>query len=223
MSEVPHGARAGIFDLDGVLVDTAIHHYRAWRRLALSLGFDLSPAQNELLKGVSRMRCLQIVLDIGGYRCGEEEKLRLAEAKNAWYVQSISGMTSADILPGAREFLAAVRGAGWLTAVASASRNAATILRAVGLRDAFDAVVDGSRVSAAKPDPQAFLLAARLLGVEPRACVVFEDAAAGVEAARRAGMPVVGIGSPDNLAADLVVPGLAGLSLEVLPGSAHPR
>ena len=132
-------------------------------------------------------------------------------------------MTSADILPGATEFLALVRGAGWLTAVASASRNAPTILQAVGLLGAFDAVVDGTVASAAKPDPQAFLLAADMLGVEPRACVVFEDAAAGVEAARRAGMPVVGIGSPDILAADLVVPGLAGLSLEALPGSPHPR
>lgn len=177
--------KACIFDLDGVVVDTAKYHYRAWKRLARQLGFDFTPDQNESLKGVSRMQSLDIVLRIGGYRCGEEEKRRLAELKNSWYVQYISRMTPAEILPGVCHFINEARAAGIGTALASASRNAGTILRGVGLERFFDAVVDGTMVSAAKPDPAIFLLAARLLGVEPERCVVFEDAAAGVEAARR--------------------------------------
>jgi beta-phosphoglucomutase len=208
---------ACIFDLDGVIVDTAKYHYLAWKRLAQSLRFDLTPEQNERLKGVSRMQSLQIVLDIGGYACSEEEKRGLADRKNNWYVDYISGMTPREILPGALAFVHSLRKAGIKSAIASASRNAPTIIRAVKMEGRFDAVVDGSMTHAAKPDPEVFLLAASRLAAPPSGCVVFEDAAAGVEAARRAGMRAVGIGRPSTLsAADIVVPGFVGVSVEML-------
>jgi beta-phosphoglucomutase len=208
---------ACIFDLDGVIVDTAKYHYLAWRRLAQSLGFDLTLQQNELLKGVSRMQSLEIVLGIGGGTHTDEEKLALAEKKNAWYVEYISAMTPAEILPGVLDFVASLRALGIRTAIASASRNTPTILRAVKLEGVFDAVVDGSVAKKAKPDPEVFLIAAARLQAAQADCVVFEDAAAGVEAARRAGMRVVGIGRPAALSqADIVVPGFVGWSFALL-------
>jgi beta-phosphoglucomutase len=208
---------ACIFDLDGVIVDTAKYHYLAWKRLAQSLGFDLTVQQNELLKGVSRMRSLEIVLGIGGRSCTEEEKLALAEKKNGWYVEYISAMTPTEILPGVLDFVASLKVLGILTAIASASRNTPTILRAVKLQGVFNAVVDGSIARTAKPDPEVFLVAASRLNATAAGCVVFDDAAAGVEAARRAGMRVVGIGRPATLsAADIVVPGFVGWSIVML-------
>lgn len=204
--------QAFLFDLDGVLVDTAKFHYHAWRRLALSLGFDLSEADNERLKGVSRMASLDIVLSLGGVQASVGEKERWAEQKNRWYVELLADLSPRDVLPNADAFVRESRQAGLRTAVASASKNAARILEALGLLDQFDEVVDGT-AAAAKPDPEVFLKAAARVGVPAERAVVFEDSVAGIEAAHRAGMPCVGIGRPSRLAeADLVVTGFAGLT-----------
>lgn len=208
---------ACIFDLDGVIVDTARYHYLAWRRLANELGFDFTEEQNERLKGVSRVRSLQILLEIGGVTVDQATFDALAAKKNAWYVDSIKQMDPSEILPGAKEFLEALRQAGIKTALGSASKNAGLILRNIGLTDHFDAIIDGTHTTKAKPDPEVFLLGARALGKDPANCVVFEDAAAGIEAAKAAGMKVVGIGSAANLGqADLVITGLDQMRVDRL-------
>lgn len=209
--------RAAIFDLDGVIVDTAKYHYLAWRRLAAELGFEFTEADNERLKGVSRMRSLDILLEVGGMdgRFFAAEKEVLAAKKNGWYVEYISQMTPDEILPGVIPFLAEVRDDGVCTALGSASRNTGIILSRLGIGELFDAVVDGTMVTRTKPDPEVFLKCASLLddGILPAECVVFEDAAAGIEAAVAAGMYSVGIGSPEILnEADTVIPGFSGVT-----------
>lgn len=210
--------RAALFDLDGVIVDTAKYHYLAWRRLAAELGFEFTEAANERLKGVSRMRSLDILLEAGGFgpdAFSVAQKGEMAERKNRWYVEYISRMTPDEILPGAFSFLKEVRATGVRTALGSASRNTGIILARLGIGGLFDAVVDGTMVSRTKPDPEVFLRCAELLGgnISPAECVVLEDAAAGIEAAVAAGMYSVGVGSPDILTgADLVIPGFVGLT-----------
>lgn len=214
--------RTCIFDLDGVIVDTAKYHYFAWKRLARDLGFGFTEEQNEELKGISRMASLDILLAAGGMedRFDNEQKAALARRKNEWYVAYITVMGPEEILPGAEEFLHALRAEGIKTALGSASRNAGTILDSVGIRPLFDAVVDGNLVTEAKPDPRLFLLAAELTGSTPADCVVFEDAAAGIEAARRAGMRSVGVGgSPKLSAADVRIDSFEGFSLNKLISS----
>jgi beta-phosphoglucomutase len=204
--------RAALFDLDGVIVDTARYHYVAWREMANSLGFDLSEEQNERLKGVSRAESLELILQMGGVLLPEAEKQRLGETKNQRYVELVRGMGPQEILEGAGEYLRRLRERGVKIALGSASKNAELVLQGIGIRDQFDVVVDGTRVKKSKPDPEVFLLGAEGLGVSPSECVVFEDAAAGVEAAKAAGMAAVGIGRAENLPrADLVVPGLYAL------------
>ena len=204
--------RAAIFDLDGVIVDTAKYHYLAWKRLAQELGFDFTETDNERLKGVSRVRSLEILLEIGRITLDDEVKSRLASRKNDWYVDYVCQMDATEILPGAADYLHAIRAKGVKTALGSASKNAPLILERLGITELFDAVVDGNKVSKAKPDPDVFLRAAQELGISPAHCVVFEDAEAGVEAARRAGMGVVGIGKPAVLKeADAVIGGLCEL------------
>lgn len=201
--------KACIFDLDGVIVDTAVYHYKAWKALANSLGIDFTEHDNEQLKGVSRTRSLEIILELGGVIKTEAEKGQLADSKNKQYVEMISRMQPGEILPGAIGFVLACRNAGIKTALGSASKNAMMILDKIGMTGLFDAIIDGNKVSKAKPDPEVFLKGAEALGVRPADCVVFEDAIAGVEAAKAGGMKAVGIGSPDVLAkADLVVTGL---------------
>lgn len=210
MSEI----KACLFDLDGVLVDTARYHFIAWRELAEELGFVFTEQDNERLKGVSRAASLNILLEIGGLELGEEEKSRLAEQKNSRYVEYIAKMDSSEILPGALDFLKECRGQGIKVALGSASKNAMTILNNTGLTPYFDAIIDGTHTSAAKPDPEVFLLGAKALNTDPADCVVFEDAEAGILAATRAGMRSVGIGSPETLAeANIVVPSLAQISV----------
>jgi beta-phosphoglucomutase len=209
--------KACIFDLDGVIVDTAIYHYEAWKRLANQLGFDFTEEDNEKLKGVSRVRSLELILGWGGVTKTAAEQEELATIKNEWYVDMISHMTPAEILPGAKEFLLTCRAAGLKTALGSASKNSTTILNKINMTDLFDAIIDGNKVSKAKPDPEVFLKGAEAIGVPPAECVVFEDAIAGVEAAINGGMKVVGIGSPEVLnRANLVVSGLNEMSLEKL-------
>ena len=203
--------RAAIFDLDGVLVDTAKYHYLAWKQLALSLGFDFPERVNERLKGVSRMQSLDILLETGNLeqRFTPEEKAILAERKNAWYVEYINKLEKNEILPGARECLVGFRSLGILTALGSASRNAPVIIARLELKGLFDSIVDGTRTSRAKPDPEVFLLGARDLGVDPAECIVFEDAQAGIDAAKAGGMRAVAVGRPSDLRGyDAIVGGL---------------
>jgi beta-phosphoglucomutase len=209
--------KACIFDLDGVIVDTAVYHYKAWKRLANELGFDFTEHDNEKLKGVSRTRSLELILGWGGVNKTEAEKEELATRKNNWYVEMIGQMKPDEILPGAKEFLITCRNAGLKTALGSASKNSMMILEKIDIVDLFDAIMDGNKVSKPKPDPEVFLKGAEEVGVSPAHCVVFEDAIAGIEAAKNGGMKAVGIGSPDVLtAADLVVSGLNEMSLEKL-------
>lgn len=209
--------KACIFDLDGVIVDTAIYHYRAWKRLANEQGFDFTEKENEQLKGVSRTRSLELILGWGGIQKTEAEKEELANRKNEWYVEMISKMQPNEVLPGAREFVQSCRDAGIKTALGSASKNSATILAKTNLTHLFDVIIDGNKVSKPKPDPEVFLEGARELHVSPSDCVVFEDAVAGIAAAKAGGMRAVGIGDAETLKqADLVVNGLDKMSLKVL-------
>jgi len=204
-----HGA---LFDLDGVIVDTAKYHYLAWRRLANELGFDFSKEHNERLKGVSRRESLRIMLEIGNVTASEASQAVMADRKNEWYVEYVGSMGPSEILPGAREYLTVLRGEGVKIALGSASKNARLILDNLGLTNLFDVIVDGTSVSKAKPDPEVFLRGAMDIGVARTCCVVFEDAEAGIEAALRAGMRSVGIGDPSVLTnANLVVSGLGDL------------
>ena len=213
-----HGKyRAAVFDLDGVIVDTAKYHYLAWKRLANELGFDFTERDNERLKGVSRMRSLEILLEMGGLDLDREEKTALAEKKNNWYVEYIREMDESELLPGARECLLRLGEKGVKIALGSASKNAPTIIRGLNIVDLFDAVIDGNKTSKAKPDPEVFLLAAQELGVDPAECVVFEDAEAGLQAARAAGMYAIGVGDPGVLkSAHDIVAGLYALNVEGL-------
>jgi beta-phosphoglucomutase len=209
--------RACIFDLDGVIVDTAVYHYKAWKRLANELGFDFTEEDNEKLKGVSRTRSLELILQWGGVTKTDAEKEELATRKNNWYVEMISHMTPDEVLPGAEVFLQACIDAGIKTALGSASKNSMMILEKTGITHFFNVVIDGNKVSKPKPDPEVFLKGAEELGIPPVNCVVFEDAIAGVEAAIAGGMKVVGIGSPQVLGkANLVLSGLNEMSLEKL-------
>lgn len=203
------GIKGAIFDLDGVIVDTAKYHFLAWKRLAEELNIDFTEEDNEGLKGVGRMKCLDILLELGGLKLSEEYKIQLAEKKNAWYVGYIKSMDASEILPGAKEFIEKLRSKGIKIALGSASKNSPMILKNLNLYHLFDAVIDGNKTSKAKPDPEVFLLGAKELGLTSSECVVFEDAKAGVEAGKRAGMKVVGIGNKEMLkAADMVVKGL---------------
>lgn len=214
-----------IFDLDGVVVDTARYHYLAWAQLARRLGYDFTPHQGEATKGVGRMASLDLVLRAGGMedRFSPQEKERLAAEKNATYVEYIRRMTPGEVLPGVVAFLRSAKTAGAKVVLGSSSKNAGMILARTGIRSLFDAVVDGTLVARAKPDPEVFCKGAGLAGVEPAACVVFEDAAAGIEAAMRAGMRSVGVGgSPALAGADLLLPSFEGFTYGQLVAELEP-
>lgn len=206
---------ACIFDLDGVIVDTARYHFMAWRRLANELGFDFSEEQNEDLKGISRMESLQRILDWGKVDKPEAERQALAARKNDWYLEYIQRMDRSEILDGVIDFLDDLERHGILAAIGSSSKNAGTILKQIGLIDRFTTISDGTRISKSKPDPEVFLLAAEDMDLPPSACIVFEDAQSGVEAALSGGFYAVGIGEPDVLSrAHLVLPNLQGVSFQ---------
>lgn len=209
--------KACLFDLDGVVVDTAKYHYKAWKRLADELGFEFTEEENERLKGVSRMKSLDILLEVGNLTFDEDVKVKFAEKKNKWYVEYISKMTSEEILPGVEDFMKLLRENNIKIALGSVSKNSMMILNNIGMVHYFDSIIDGNKISNAKPNPEVFLLGAKELNVDPKDCVVFEDAAAGIEAAINAGMHSVGIGSPDILhKADFVISSFKEMSLDRL-------
>lgn len=202
--------RLAIFDLDGVIVDTAKYHYLAWKRLADELGIGFTEEDNERLKGVSRMRSLDILLELGKLKRSPQEKEQLAAKKNAWYVDFILQMDRSEILPGVVDFLEGLQSQNIRIALGSASKNAQTILDKIDLTAYFDVIIDGNLVSNAKPDPEVFLLAARQLHIPAAEAVIFEDAQAGIDAGLRAGMFTIGVGHPDLLKkAHIVISGFS--------------
>ncbi|MCB2360062.1 beta-phosphoglucomutase [Clostridium estertheticum] len=209
--------KAIIFDLDGVLVATAKYHYLAWKRLAKELNIEFSIEDNERLKGVSRMNSLDIILDIGGLTLDNDAKIKLADKKNIWYVEYISKLTPADILPGVIDFLKSIKINGLKIALGSASRNSMLILKNLKLTDYFDAIIDGTKVSSTKPNPEVFLKGALALNTPPCQCIVFEDAQSGIDAAINAGMYCIGIGSKNILKkANLVLSGFSDMTFDKL-------
>lgn len=202
---------AFLFDLDGVLVDTAVFHFQAWRRLTQELGFDIDEEFNETLKGISRMDSLDRILSHGNVNLSQQEKEEYAKRKNDWYLELVNQMTPNDVLPGVEEFLQIAKQEGIKIALGSASKNAFIILEKTNILHYFDALIDGNHVSKSKPDPEVFIKGAEALQVPFEKCVVFEDAFAGIEAAKAANMFAVGIGKPDILYnADVVIEGFTG-------------
>ncbi|WP_282090145.1 beta-phosphoglucomutase [Aquimarina algiphila] len=191
--------KAFIFDLDGVIVDTAKYHFLAWQNLATSLEISFSEEQNEQLKGVSRVRSLEKILEWGGKTISEERFTKLMSEKNKEYLNYISRMDTSEILPDVPRILDYLISKEQGVALGSASKNARIILEKVELYDKFHSIVDGTNVSKAKPDPEVFLIGAEALGVSPENCVVFEDSVAGIQAANSANMISIGIGNPSVL------------------------
>lgn len=190
-----------IFDLDGVIVDTAKYHYLAWKRLAESIGITFSQVQNEQLKGVSRVRSLEKILDWGGKTLSQDEFSNLMTQKNDDYLTYIDTMSATEILPDVERVISFLQQHRQPIALGSASKNARLILKKVDLLEHFDTIVDGTNVTKAKPDPEVFLIAAKQIEMPQEQCIVFEDSVAGVQAANAAGMLSIGIGSTEVLGA----------------------
>lgn len=191
--------KAFIFDLDGVIVDTAKYHFLAWKKIATELGIEFTEEHNELLKGVSRVRSLDIILELGNREASQEDKNKWLTQKNNDYLSQLVDMDSSEILPGVFEVLKYLKENNQSIALGSASKNARPILEKTGLLSYFEAVVDGNDVTNAKPDPEVFLMAAKLLNIEPENSIVFEDSVAGVQAANIAKMTSIGIGEATTL------------------------
>lgn len=203
-----------IFDMDGVIVDTAKFHFKAWQRLSESLGIPFTHEQNEQLKGVSRVDSLEKILSWGNLILDNQKKLELMELKNKWYLEYVEEVSPADMLPGTLDFLNECRSSNVKIALGSSSKNAILILEKLEIMTFFDAVVDGNKITLSKPNPEVFLRAAKEIGLQPSECVVFEDAISGVEAAKAGGFYCVGIGE-DNILnmADKVISSLAQIHL----------
>ena len=200
--------RACIFDLDGVIVDTASHHLVAWRRLAEELGVPFSSEDNEALKGVSRVDSLEYILNEGGLVLDPATKVRLMDRKNAHYLELAGKTSPADALPGVVELIDSLKEQGLKVALGSSSKNAKMILTRLNLIERFDVLVDGNHITLSKPDPEVFISGAKALGIAPEHCLVFEDAQSGIDAANAGGFPVIGIGSTAALRkAAAVIPG----------------
>jgi beta-phosphoglucomutase len=209
--------KACIFDLDGVIVDTAKYHFLAWQRLAKELDITFTEHDNERLKGVSRVESLKIILEIGNKTISEAEFESAMTRKNGWFLDYINQMTPDEVLPGVQNFLDELKAQNVKIALASSSKNAPTILAQIEMLAYFEAIIDGTQVIETKPNPEIFLKAANAIHEKPENCIVFEDAIAGVEAAINGGFRVVGIGSPEVLgAANLVVSGFEDFHLEDL-------
>jgi beta-phosphoglucomutase len=204
-----------IFDLDGVLTDTAEYHYRAWKRLADEAGLPFTRQENEALRGVPRRESLLLLLKGRSYP--EEVMQAMMERKNGYYLEFIREITPRDLLPGARELLEELRAARLKSAIGSASKNAGEVIERLGIRPLLDAISDGFSVERQKPAPDLFLHAAGQLGLPPGDCAVVEDAAVGVEAARAGGFRTVGLGPPERVGmAEVVLPSLEGVCLAAL-------
>lgn len=193
------GLAAVIFDLDGVLTDTAAFHEAGWQRLADEQGWQFDSQLADELRGVSRMGSLERILEVNGVQATEADKQRWAEAKNAYYVAALDDVSPADLLPGAAELVQACREAGLRVAIGSSSRNARTVLDRLGIPGLFDAISDGDAVQRAKPAPDLFVHAAGQLGAPPERCAVVEDAGSGIDAALAAGMVAVGVGPAERV------------------------
>jgi len=205
-----------LFDLDGVIVDTAVFHFQAWRRLAQKLGGDFTEEQNEQLKGVSRVDSLKKIIEWTGATVSDEEFQTLMVEKNEWYLELVQGLGPQDTLPGALNFLQTAYDQGIKIALGSASKNAPMILEKLGITPLFTAIIDGNNVVNGKPHPEVFLKGAEALGLKPSECVVFEDSIAGVQAAKTGGMSSVGIGDAETLQADIHFTALGDTTPEAL-------
>lgn len=211
--------KAVLFDLDGVITDTAEYHYQAWKILSEKIGIHITPQFNERLKGLSRSDSLDCILKYGGKTkvYSEKEKLTLAKQKNDVYLQMIQKVTPADLLPGIRELLEELKAHNYKTALCSASKNGPVILKLLAIDNLFDAVVDPALLKAGKPAPDIFLQGAKLVGVVPGQCVGIEDANAGITAIKKAGMVAIGIGDAMQLReADRILLSTSELSIEML-------
>lgn len=214
---MPVQIKACIFDLDGVLVDTARYHYVAWKRLAESLHVPFTEHDNEQLKGVSRVDSLEYILKKGNIRLPEAEKLELMDTKNNWYLDLVAAMKPDELLPNVWNFLEQLQQHGILIGLGSSSKNAQMILDRTGIARFFDTVVDGRHVTHSKPHPEVFLIGANNLGILPSQSIVFEDAVSGVAAAIAGGFYTIGIGKPEVLTeAHIVIPSLEGFSYDSL-------
>jgi beta-phosphoglucomutase len=206
-----------LFDMDGVIVDSAKHHFTAWKMLADELSIPFTLDDNKLLKGLSRIDSLEKILSLGSLELNSNTKLLLMEKKNALYLYLVSKMSEYEILPGVKDLILELKREGVKVCLGSSSKNATVILKNVNLFSLFDGIVDGNHITLSKPDPEVFLKGAEILGVSPSECVVFEDAASGVEAALSGGFFALGIGDASELSrANFVVSDLCGMSLEKL-------
>lgn len=214
--------KAFIFDLDGVITDTALHHFRAWKMLADSLGIPFDEHDNEKLKGVGRLESLEMILEKGNQRFSPDEKTRLTDKKNADYLELIKSITPQDVLPGVPEAFAILKQKGIRIGLASASKNANFVVGRLGMLDQFDYIADAAKIPRGKPAPDIFLDVANTFGLPSSACVGVEDAAAGVDAIKSASMFAVGIGDSSVLAkADMIFPSMQALNVErILEGHA---
>jgi beta-phosphoglucomutase len=211
--------KAVIFDLDGVIVSTDEYHFRGWEKMADEEGIYFDREINERLRGVSRMESLEIILERADKQYTEEEKLELADRKNYYYRQLLNDLSPKDILPGVTRVLEGLKERGIKIAIGSSSKNTPVILDKIGLADYFDAVADGNGIKNSKPDPEVFLLAASKLNINPKECLVVEDADAGVEAALAGGMRVLGVGTASaNHKATYKAKDLSEISLEEVLG-----
>jgi beta-phosphoglucomutase len=207
--------KACIFDLDGVLVDTARYHYQAWNRLADKLGFEISEEENEKLKGISRMESLDQILKLGGVTYSDDEKIKLAALKNSWYVELISDMDESELLEGVTTLLKELKKNDIKICLGSASKNAKSILKSTKIIKYFDALVDGTDTTQSKPDPQVFLIGAERLNLNPKDIIVFEDAVSGVQAANTGGFYSIGVGDEAVLTeARKVIKGVSEITVQ---------
>ena len=188
-----------IFDLDGVIVDTARYHFLSWNKLARNLGFEITEEDNEQLKGISRVDSLEIVLKLGNYTLPQKEKIKCLKSKNDYYLEYVQKLTARDALPGIEDFLIELNKESFKVGLGSASKNARGIIDKLDFTKYFHAVVDGTDVQKSKPDPEVFLRGANLLQLDPKKIVVFEDAQKGIAAAKKGGFIVVGVGDPKAL------------------------
>ncbi|MCK5219031.1 beta-phosphoglucomutase [bacterium] len=220
MPEIKQGV---IFDLDGVIVDSAVFHYRAWKKLADELGISFNEQANEKLRGIPRRESL---LALMGFNPGEDKILEYMDRKNTYYLEMVETIKTGDMLPGVDNLLVELKSGGFKLALASSSKNARLVLGKLGITTVFDAIVDGNETTKGKPDPELFLKAAHELGVLPSSCLVVEDAESGIAAGIAAGMHTIGVGNPQALArAECIVSRTAQIDsamvIKVLSGDSH--